>query len=96
MGDGNLHLNVINPDKSSENGSQVFEPALLAAIEPWLWEAVAELGGSVSAEHGIGAEKPDALHYSKKGDAIRLMRSVKNLFDPNAILNPYKVFTAVG
>lgn len=45
----------------------------------------------MSAEHGIGAMKPEALHYSKSDPMIDVMKSIKKLFDPNGILNPYKV-----
>lgn len=48
-------------------------------------------GGSISAEHGIGLMKRDKLHYSKTQPMINLMKSVKNLLDPNEILNPYKM-----
>jgi hypothetical protein len=52
----------------------------------------ASLKGSVSAEHGIGSAKTHALHYSKNDVSIQLMRRLKNMFDPNGILNPGKVF----
>jgi len=47
--------------------------------------------GSVSAEHGVGLQKPNYLHYSKSVEAIEMMRSIKDTFDPNGIMNPYKV-----
>ena len=47
--------------------------------------------GSVSAEHGIGYSKPGFLGYSKSAEMIGAMRLVKGAFDPNGILNPYKV-----
>lgn len=60
-------------------------------LEPYIFEEVSALAGSVSAEHGIGFRKPHYMHYSKDGSAIQLMRDLKNLMDPNGILNPYKV-----
>lgn len=51
----------------------------------------AEYKGSVSAEHGIGAAKTHALHYSKGVVAVDWMHKVKKLFDPNGIMNPGKV-----
>jgi len=47
--------------------------------------------GSVSAEHGIGYQKTHALRYSKDKVSIALMKKIKNLFDPNGIMNPGKV-----
>jgi D-2-hydroxyglutarate dehydrogenase len=53
--------------------------------------SVATHRGSISAEHGIGLMKKDKLHYSKSHASIKLMTDIKKLFDPNNILNPYKV-----
>ena len=47
--------------------------------------------GSVSAEHGLGQTKARYIGYSKSPTAIHIMHQVKQLFDPNRILNPYKV-----
>jgi len=47
--------------------------------------------GSVSAEHGVGLQKTKYLNYSKSEDMIRVMRQIKGVFDPNGIMNPYKV-----
>ena len=47
--------------------------------------------GSVSAEHGIGAMKTHALHYSKSAVSIEWMKKIKHLFDPRGIMNPGKV-----
>jgi|TARA_B110000967_G_scaffold196958_1_gene228150 D-2-hydroxyglutarate dehydrogenase len=82
LGDGNLHLNVSSPAG--------YDPGLLALIEPFVYVWTSENKGSVSAEHGIGVQKRDELGYSKPQLAIELMKSLKNLFDPNGILNPYK------
>ena len=46
---------------------------------------------SVSAEHGIGLMKRDALKYSKCESALKVMRQMKQVFDPKGILNPMKV-----
>lgn len=81
VGDSNLHLNVTSPSYSHE---------VLELLEPWLWEQVRQVRGSISAEHGIGFKKRDVLGYSKRPEAIALMQKLKQLFDPNAILNPYK------
>jgi len=82
LGDGNLHLNVMSPQ---------FDQEVLNTLEPWIFERVAALKGSVSAEHGIGRCKTQFLHLSKSAPMINSMRRLKQLFDPNGILNPYKV-----
>ena len=83
LGDGNLHFNVTSP---------TYQPALLAAIEPALYELVAAHGGSISAEHGIGAKKRPYLRYSKSAEAVRLMGRLKaEVFDVRGTLNPGKV-----
>ena len=86
LGDGNLHLNVSSPTG--------YHPALLKLIEPFVYEFTAEARGSVSAEHGVGAMKPNELSYSKPENAIEIMRGVKAMLDPRGILNPYKVLPA--
>jgi FAD/FMN-containing dehydrogenase len=53
---------------------------------------VAKHEGSVSAEHGIGAMKPEALKYSKSPEALNVMALIKRSLDPNGIMNPYKMF----
>ncbi|KAG2350529.1 FAD-binding domain-containing protein [Suillus weaverae] len=83
VGDGNLHLNVI-----AKHG---YRPELEAALEPFIYEIVADRKGSVSAEHGIGSMKRDALHYSKSDVSIDWMRKIKQTFDPLNIMNPGKV-----
>ena len=52
---------------------------------------VLELGGSISAEHGIGQQKRDLLPEVKSPLEMELMRKIKDAFDPRGILNPGKV-----
>lgn len=80
-GDGNLHLNITSPSK---------DPALLAAIEPYVYEWTSQWKGSISAEHGLGLKKRNYIYYSKPSEAVALMRSIKAMLDPKGILNPYK------
>jgi FAD/FMN-containing dehydrogenase len=47
--------------------------------------------GSIAAEHGIGLLKREFLHYSKSPGEIRLMRSLKTVFDPQGLMNPGKL-----
>ncbi|KAJ8329386.1 D-lactate ferricytochrome c oxidoreductase [Batrachochytrium dendrobatidis] len=83
VGDGNLHLNVIASEWSKD---------IERAIEPKVYNLVQTAYGSVSAEHGIGLSKTIYLSHSKTKDAIAMMRSLKQTFDPKGILNPYKYF----
>ncbi|MES1917174.1 MAG: hypothetical protein MHM6MM_008929, partial [Cercozoa sp. M6MM] len=60
-------------------------------LEPWLFEEVAKVRGSISAEHGIGQMKPHFLHLTKSEVAIETMQGIKQLMDPKGIMAPYKV-----
>merc|ERR1712176_705309 len=82
LGDGNIHVNI-SVDEYSD--------ALEQCIEPWIFEYVSSLNGSISAEHGIGVMKPQFLHLAKGQNAIGYMQKIKKVFDPNDILNPYMV-----
>ncbi|CAK5280147.1 unnamed protein product [Mycena citricolor] len=82
VGDGNLHLNIV---------AKAYSDEITNALEPFVYELVASYRGSVSAEHGIGAMKTHALHYSKDETSIAWMRKIKQLFDPKNIMNPGKV-----
>jgi len=81
-GDGNLHLNITSPSK---------DPALLAAIEPYVYEWTSKWKGSISAEHGLGLKKRNYIYYSKSSETVALMGSIKAMLDPKGILNPYKM-----
>jgi FAD/FMN-containing dehydrogenase len=81
VGDGNLHYNVVMPD-GSEDG-----PRITAAI----YDLVEELGGSFSAEHGIGRLKRQYLPRYRSHNEIELMKTLKTALDPKNILNPGKV-----
>lgn len=82
MGDSNLHLSVYCDE---------FTERIQKSIEPFVYEYVAELKGSISAEHGIGFIKRDYLERFKQPEALELMKQLKSTMDPNGILNPYKV-----
>lgn len=82
VGDGNLHLNIVADQYSQE---------IQDALEPFVYELVSSLHGSISAEHGIGSHKTHALHYSKDAVSIEWMKRIKKLFDERGIMNPGKV-----
>lgn len=88
LGDGNLHFNLAAPqgDDARSFFSQNEE-----TVQHLVYEKVAALGGSISAEHGIGALKLDALQTYKCPTALGLMRSIKNAIDPRNLMNPGKL-----
>lgn len=83
LGDGNLHL-VVNVGDD--------EPDTRRRVEGIVYEPLAVIGGSVSAEHGIGLEKKTWLHLSRSDAEIETLRRLKRALDPKGILNPGKVF----
>jgi hypothetical protein len=82
IGDGNLHLNVV---------AAGYDEEVEAVIEPWVYEWIAKVQGSISAEHGLGRMKGEKIGYSKSATSVSIMKDIKNLFDPDNIMNPYKV-----
>src|SRR5680860_116147 len=87
LGDGNIHYNVSQPVGMDKAVFLSNWEALNAAVH----EIVLDLGGSISAEHGIGRMKADLLPHAKGAIAMDLMRKIKTSFDPNGILNPGKI-----
>ncbi|MEJ2383086.1 MAG: FAD-binding oxidoreductase [Xanthomonadales bacterium] len=87
IGDGNLHLNILKPDGME---TARFEARCRELSEP-IYALTARLGGSVSAEHGIGLLKRSALGYARSGAEIALMQGIKRTFDPAGIFNPGKL-----
>jgi glycolate oxidase len=85
-GDGNIHTNLMinkdNPDEANR--------ALKAVKE--IFQAALELGGTISGEHGIGITKAPYLEMEIGKKNRSVMEEIKNLFDPNNILNPGKLF----
>jgi FAD/FMN-containing dehydrogenase len=84
IGDGNLHLNVCCYD---EKNYQKVENI----IEPYIFHYLRKVKGSISAEHGLGIMKNEYLGLQKDKTVIEFMQKIKDLYDPNHILNPYKV-----
>lgn len=81
VGDGNLHIAI------GAGG-----PGDRHAVERCVYAPLAAIGGSISAEHGIGLEKKPWLQISRNGIERDLMRDLKRLFDPHRILNRGKIF----
>ena len=87
FGDGNLHYNVTQPP-GMERAAYL---ALWHDMNRAVHTLVAEMDGSISAEHGIGQMKRDELVLFKSQVELNLMRSIKRALDPKGILNPGKV-----
>jgi len=87
LGDGNLHYNVSQP--IGANTADYL--ARWHEVNAVVFEIVLRMGGSISAEHGIGVLKRDELPEVKDKTAIELMRSIKAMLDPQGIMNPGKV-----
>ena len=88
LGDGNLHYNVQAPEGCDAGG---FLREHEAAVNRIVYDAVAAHGGSISAEHGIGALKRDELVRHKPAVALGLMRAIKRALDPQGLMNPGRV-----
>ncbi len=87
VGDGNLHFNLSQPVGAAPESFMAREGELNAVVH----EAAARHGGSISAEHGIGQLKREALVRYKSGIAIDLMHRIKAALDPDNLMNPGKV-----
>ncbi|HCD28727.1 MAG TPA: FAD-binding oxidoreductase [Gammaproteobacteria bacterium] len=87
IGDGNLHLNILRPDRMSVD--EFFAHG--NTMSPEIFKLVSARNGSISAEHGVGLLKRDYLDYSRSGAELDLMHGLKQLFDPAHILNPGKL-----
>jgi FAD/FMN-containing dehydrogenase len=80
VADGNVHVNVLGPDADDES------------VDDAVLELVLELGGSVSAEHGIGVAKVDWLVRDRGEASVAAMRAIKRAWDPGGVLNPRVLF----
>ena len=87
IGDGNIHFAISAGDS---------EEAAREGVEHAVYEPLHAIGGSVSAEHGVGLEKKPYLHLSRTSEEVALMRTLKRALDPKGILNPGKIFELGG
>jgi len=88
IGDSNLHISVMMERRPSQAEEL---RALLHDVDGVVYEAVREMAGSISAEHGIGTLKRLWLGHSRSPAELDLMRLLKRTLDPKNILNPGKV-----
>ena len=84
-GNGNVHLNIAGKKGNAEQWNQIDN------IVQRLVQKTLELGGTATGEHGIGLGKRKFMN-AEHGSSLEWMKKVKNLFDPNGILNPGKIF----
>ena len=87
IGDGNLHYNQSQAAAGRNAAFLAAQPAVNRIVH----DLVDELGGSISAEHGIGQLKRDELRRYKSPVEIEMMRAIKHVLDPQGLMNPGKV-----
>ncbi|MEQ1943449.1 FAD-binding oxidoreductase [Mesorhizobium sp. VNQ89] len=85
IGDGNLHINFVLPPGT--------DTGLHAGLLEGLYDQVDRLGGSISAEHGVGRAKREAVSQRKSAASRDLSRRIKRALDPDNLLNPGVVLT---
>ena len=86
-GDGNLHINIIKGDLSEDDWNNKLPIAIRE-----IFDLTVSLGGTISGEHGIGHVQKNYMDIPFSKTELRLMKSIKAIFDPNNILNPAKIF----
>jgi FAD/FMN-containing dehydrogenase len=84
LGDGNVHYNLLQPETMAADAFI----ALKDEVQRQVFDLVAALGGTISAEHGIGRLKRAELAARKSAVELALMRQIKETLDPKGILNP--------
>jgi glycolate oxidase len=87
-GDGNLHPCILTDQKDPSHYARAEE------VAADIFTAALKLGGVISGEHGIGLEKRRFLKKAMSPEAIDLMKSIKQVFDPKGLLNPGKIWEA--
>ena len=87
VGDGNLHYNQSKPE-AGENAAFI---AAQPQVNEMVHDIVHQLGGSISAEHGIGQLKREEILRYKSPLEMQMMRTIKQAFDPRGLMNPGKV-----
>ncbi|QHT65651.1 FAD-binding protein [Rhodocytophaga rosea] len=86
-GDGNLHVNIIKGDMSEEEWNRKLPEGIRE-----IFSLCVRLGGTISGEHGIGYVQKPYIGIALPDINLALMRGIKQVFDPNGILNPGKIF----
>jgi glycolate oxidase len=86
-GDGNLHINIVKGDMPDEDWNNKLPDGIRE-----IFKLCVELGGTISGEHGIGLVQKQYIGIALNDVQLRLMKGIKDLFDPHGILNPGKIF----
>ncbi len=86
-GDGNLHVNFLS-ETGDEQEAEIIEDGIDRVFRKTL-----ELGGTITGEHGIGLTKKDYIHLEFDTETIEAMKMVKEVFDPDVLFNPGKMFS---
>jgi glycolate oxidase len=86
-GDGNVHVNILKDDIPDDRWE-----AFLPSVREEIYRLTLSLGGTLTGEHGIGATRRRYLPLALDEAQIRIMRQIRDVFDPNHILNPGKIF----
>jgi len=87
VGDGNIHYNCGKAVRQDAEAFFAESPRVNHAV----YDIVAALGGSISAEHGLGVLKREEIARYKSGLELDLMRAIKRTLDPHGLMNPGKV-----
>ena len=87
LGDGNIHFHVVAPQHAASD----WDSTVAKAISADVYRFVTKMGGSISAEHGIGQDKRDILKATRDPVALDVMRCVKHALDPANLMNPGKL-----
>jgi len=86
-GDGNVHVNILKNTLDEETWLRVIDPAIRE-----IFALAVRLGGTITAEHGVGYTQRPYLSLALNAVELRMMREIKRAFDPAGILNPGKIF----
>mgnify|MGYP005749307153 CR=1 FL=1 len=86
-GDGNLHINIVKGDMTDDDWNNKLPEGIKE-----IFRLCVSLGGTISGEHGIGLVQRPYINIAVSEVQLRLMKGIKQLLDPNGILNPGKIF----
>jgi len=86
-GDGNLHVNIVKENMSDADWNSNLKTGITE-----IFELTVSLGGTLSGEHGIGLVQKDYMPLKYKPAHFSIWKGIKQVFDPNGVLNPGKIF----
>ncbi len=87
-GDGNLHVNIIKAEMSDDDWNTKLKEGIRE-----IFELCVKLGGTLSGEHGIGWVQKEYMDIAFTPKSLELQKNIRNVFDPNGIMNPGKMFS---